>query len=318
MIVELRPSVSSDGDSCAPLAASQGLHCSFAPGSSGHGPVRFCLIGCLWVVDRLLSVWAQQRSPRVWLGRAAGDGPLGRERGGSPVQVQQFPPLTDPVSAVDQLAGLSAEQFRGLVRHPDGLLEVLPWLCRRVVRSLPAVQGAGVVVQFRGGPLPLAWTAPWVRVLDEYQCRDRDGPGLRALHTRQVVACGRAEVRAGWPVLAGAVDDARVRAVRAEPLPVHAELVGVLTLYSTTRTVIDPPPERLTPIRDLLVAALTGYCAAHPDEDPAIRLGRELHNRRLLGRAIRVLMARQQVSEDLARRMLTAQTADGQVEKTSI
>ena len=106
------------------------------------------------------------------------------------------------------------------------------------------------------------------------------------------------------------VTDCQVRAVHAEPVPVNNQPVGVLTLYSTTHTLIDPQPERLTAIQDLLTTALTGYCAAHPHEDHTIRLHRALHNRQLLERAIGILMTRHQVSEDLARQLLTQHSAD--------
>ena len=203
---------------------------------------------------------------------------------------QQFSLLIDQSGSIDLPAGLTPERFGALAGHPDGLLEVLPWLCRQAIRALPAAQGAGLIVQFRGGPMPLAWTAPWVRVLDDQQCHNRDGPGLRARHTQRVLTCGQADLRARWPALAETVTDARVRAVHAEPLLVNTQGVGVLTLYSTTHTVIDPQPERLTAIKDLLTAALTGYCAAHPHEDHTIRLHRALHNRQLLDHAIEVLM----------------------------
>ena len=111
------------------------------------------------------------------------------------MQAQHFPLLLDRFGATDLPAGLNPEQFEALVGHPDGLLKVVPWLCRQTIGSLPTAHGAGVTVQFRGGPMPLAWTAPWVRVLDEHQCHNRDGPGLRALHTQQVVTCGRADLR---------------------------------------------------------------------------------------------------------------------------
>ena len=161
--------------------------------------------------------------------------------------------------------------------------------------------------------MPLAWTAHWVRVLDDQQCQHRDGPGLRALHTQQVVTCGRADLRTWWPSLSQTVTDARVRAVHAEPLPVNHQPVGVLTLYSTTHTTVDPVPERLTAVKDLLTAALNGYCAAHPHEDHTIRLHRALQDRQLLERAIGILMTRHQVSEDLAREMLTQHSADEHV-----
>ena len=221
---------------------------------------------------------------------------------------QQFPAFTGDAGPIDRLCVMSPEQLRA-VQHPDGLLDVLGWLCRHAVQSLPAVQGAGVLARFRGGPLLVAWTAPWVRVLDDRQCADRDGPGLRALHTLRVVACGRQALRVEWPVLTDAVDDARIRAVHAAPLPVNNQPLGVLTLYSTTRAVVDPPTERLTPVRGQLAAALTAYCAAHPNEDHRIRLHRALHHRELLRQAIDVLMHRHHVSADLARQMLTEHAA---------
>ena len=99
-------------------------------------------------------------------------------------------------------------------------------------------------------PMPLAWTSPWVRVLDDQQCQHRDGPGLRALHTQLVVTCGRADLRTRWPALSRTVTDVRVRAVHAEPLPVNHQPVGVLALYCTTHTTVDPVPERLTAVKD--------------------------------------------------------------------
>jgi len=98
--------------------------------------------------------------------------------------------------------------------------------------------------------------------------------------------------------------------VHAEPLQFNEQPVGVLTLYCTTHTVIDLRPERLTAVEDLLTGYLTGYCAAHPHEDHTIRLHRALHNRQLLDRAIEILMTGHQVSEVLARQLLTQHSAD--------
>src|SRR6478735_7904171 len=160
-------------------------------------------------------------------GRAAGDGPPWAVRvSWSSMEAQQLSLLSEQSRATDLPAGLNPEQFGALAGHPDGLLEVLPWLCRQATGSLPTAQGAGVIVQFRGGPMPLAWTAHWVRALDDQQCQHRDGPGLRALHTQQVVSCGRADLRTWWPSLSQTVTDARVRAVHAEPLPVNHQPVG--------------------------------------------------------------------------------------------
>ena len=231
--------------------------------------------------------------------------------GACPVSDSFFLPRDRP-AAGDLPSAMDPAQVGAWAQHPDGLLKVLqPW-CRQLVQSLRVVQGAGVVVQFRGAAFPLVWTAPWVRELADNESEYRDGPCLRALHRQQVVACKQTELLARWPTLGAATTQAGVRAVHAEPLPVNDRPVGVLTLYSTTSTVIDPSRERLSPVRDLFTAALTAYCLAHPHEDHTVRLHRELHNQQLLGHAVGILMARHGATEELARRMLTAPGTDGQ------
>jgi hypothetical protein len=190
---------------------------------------------------------------------------------------------------------------------------VLQSLCSYAVTSLPVVQLAGVTVQFRGAPFMVAQTASWVRVMQEREFEGRAGPGLRALHTRRVVTADRRELVTRWPGLAQATKDCGVRAVHAEPLPVNHQPVGVLILFSTDFDVLDPRLERLVPVRDLLSAALTGYCTAHPHEDHAIRLRRALHDRQLLRQAIGILIARHGISEDRAGRMLFENARAGHV-----
>jgi hypothetical protein len=175
------------------------------------------------------------------------------------------------------------------------------------------VQAAAVTVQFRGSPVTLAQTSSsWMRKLREREDEQRDGPGLRALHSRRVVTASRGELLTRSPALTEAAADVGVRAVHAEPLPVGHQPVGVLTLYSTDFDVIDLPPGRFTAVRELLTDALTRYCTAHPHEDHAIRLHRELHHRQLLGHAAGILMARHAITEDRARQLLQKH-ADAQV-----
>ena len=57
------------------------------------------------------------------------------------MEAQQFSLLIDQSGATDLPAGLTPEQFGALVQHPDGLLEVLPWLCRQAIRV--TARGAG-------------------------------------------------------------------------------------------------------------------------------------------------------------------------------
>jgi len=229
------------------------------------------------------------------------------------METQEFSLPAGPTTVINLVDGVSVEQFAARVQHPRDLLHVLQVFCRQVVGSFRVIQGAGVTVRFRGSPFTVAQTASWVRVLQESEFEGRDGPGLRALHTQRVVTSDRGELLTRWPALAQVMEDAGVRAAHAEPLLVHHRPVGVLTLYSTDFDFLDLGPERLIPVRDLLTAALTGYCTTHPHEDHAIRLHRELHNRQLLGQAIGVLVARHGISEERARRMLYEKARDGQV-----
>ena len=225
---------------------------------------------------------------------------------------QEFYLPAERGTVTDRGDAVAAEQL-ALARHSDGLLEVLQVLCREVVGSLRVIRGAGVTVRFRGSPFTVAQTASWVRVLQERECEGRGGPGLRALFTGRVVTANRRDLLTRWPALAPAAQDAGVRAVHAEPVRVGHRPVGVLTLYSTDVDLIDPRPERLAPVRDLLAAALTGYCSAHPHEDHAIRLHRELHNRQLLRQAIGILIDRNGISEDRARCLLYEHAHDRRV-----
>jgi len=228
------------------------------------------------------------------------------------VDTQPLPVLDDP-PAVGGVLGIGLEQFGARVQHPAGLLQVLHDLSREAVAAVPAVQGAGVIIHFRGAPFTVAHTGSWVPALTDRECENRDGPALRALRTQHVVAAGRGDLLAGWPALAEAVDGAGVSAVHAAPFRVNLHPVGVLALYSTGVDVIDPPAERLGLITGLLTAAVGGYCAAHPHEDHAMRLQKELHHRHLVARATGILMGRHRVTQDEARRMLDDHATSGKV-----
>jgi hypothetical protein len=213
--------------------------------------------------------------------------------------------------------GMSPEEFHARVQHPDGLLQTAHLACRQVVGSLRVVQGAAVTVQFRGSPVTLAQTSSWVRRLREREDEQGAGPGLRALRTQRGVTVSRGELLCRWPALTEATTDAAVRAVHAEPLSGNQQPAGVLTLYSTNFDVIDILPGRLDLVRAQLTAALARYCTAHPHEDHAIRLHRELHNQQLLGHAAGILMARHKITEVRARRMLQEHADDTQVSLVS-
>jgi len=216
-------------------------------------------------------------------------------------------------TAAELLTAATPGQIEDQAQHPDGLLHLVQVMCREIVQSRRTVQGAAVAVQLRGSPFTVAHTAPWVQTLIDSEYQHRTGPGLHALRTRKVVTATRGDLLARWPAPAEPAADAGVRAVHAEPLPIPGQPGGVLTLYSTDFDLIDLPPGRLTPVRELLTAALTSYCDTHPHENHAIRLQRQLQQRQIQGQAIGILMVRHGVSETRARQILQNQASAGQV-----
>lgn len=224
--------------------------------------------------------------------------------------------LPDPVD-VDLLAGLDLEQVGAWSEYPDGLLEVLQWLCHRAVTSLPGARGAGVVVRFRGAPFSLTWTAAWVKELHQAEIVTGGGPALRALDTRRVVSCTRADVVKAFPSVTASFVHADVGAVRVEPLPIASQAIGVFTLYGALGRAFDAEPDLLRPVKTRLLTALSAYCAAHHHEDHAIRLHRELNKQQLLGDAVAILMSRHQVGPEEAETLLADRVAGGNVSPTT-
>ena len=209
---------------------------------------------------------------------------------------------------------VTCQSFGAQIAHPGGLIQLLQNVCRHLDATLRVIQGAVITVQFRGRPLTVAHTSSWAKQLQEHEYVQLSGPGLRALHTRRVVTTSRAEMCSRWPSLAAAATSSGVLAIRAEPLPVNNRPAGVLTLYSTESDLIDVPPLRLVPVRQQLTAALTGYCAAHPNENHAVRLQRELHQRQLLEHAVGILMAQHGIGEQESRHLLQQQADAKQVQ----
>lgn len=180
------------------------------------------------------------------------------------------------------------------------------------------VQGSSVLVQFRGGPFLLAHTAVWTSRFLELEIHGADGPSLRSLRTRRAVQVERADVTENWPALTDLTDRFGIRSIHAEPLPLPQYRGGaVLTLYSTSTPTIEPPPQQVKPVRDDLVAALAGYCAAHPHQDHAVRLRHAVLDKEILGHVTGILMARHQLTQEQAGRLLHEQATAGNATLTT-
>jgi ribosomal protein S18 acetylase RimI-like enzyme len=100
--------------------------------------------------------------------------------------------------------------------------------------------GAGVILVRRGGtPFPVGDHHPAVSRVDGLQVSGRQGPALQAIDRRQpVIVCDlRSENR--WRLWAPLAADAGFRSVLSLPLA-HGDVVGALTLYSTSLSQFQP------------------------------------------------------------------------------
>jgi GAF domain-containing protein len=83
----------------------------------------------------------------------------------------------------------------------------------------------------------IAASSEQTQLLDFLKGNADDGPGLVAFQTGQTVCCPDLSLDdQGWPGFSDQVRDAGFRAVHAVPMRLHAEIVGVMTLFFRSPT----------------------------------------------------------------------------------
>lgn len=194
------------------------------------------------------------------------------------------------------------ENLRGRVRDERSLLTLMQRVAAEAVRLIDDVHWAGVTAQFAESPFTTAHTHARVLIVDEGQYGEGDGPCLRALRTGRTVSMTHSEVLAIWPQLARVAESAGVVAFHAEPLHARERSVGALNLYSARPDGLRAPdPDVLTVLTEYLGRGLSAYSALQLGEAQAVRLRAALRDRELIGQAIGVLMALEDISAAQAR-----------------
>jgi hypothetical protein len=104
--------------------------------------------------------------------------------------------------------------------------------------------------------------------IEDLQDLLREGPGLDAYRTRDIVALSRDEQERAWPLLAQALgDDHRPELVLGVPMSPRSDVLGAATLYSTDA---EPPELDLQELRFLVNAvgvAILGTYDRHDDTE---------------------------------------------------
>jgi transcriptional regulator with GAF, ATPase, and Fis domain len=130
------------------------------------------------------------------------------------------------------LTDLPTDEFDSI-----GLLDMLTECCV----ELFGVTAAGLLLVDHHGTLNLVGaSSEQARVLELFQLRNREGPGLDCYHSRQPVRCSDlAAALARWPRFAAAAVEAGFAAVHALPMRLRDEVIGGLSLFTSSPGVLD-------------------------------------------------------------------------------
>jgi len=137
------------------------------------------------------------------------------------------------------------------------LVEFLHELTVRCSQVLDADAVGLMLADHRGQLKLIAASSEQPHLLDFLRGNADDGPGLVAFQTGEVVVCPDLALDdQGWPGFSDQVNDAGFRAVHAVPMRLHAEIVGVVSLFYRSPT--DLPPATARTAQALVDVATVG------------------------------------------------------------
>ena len=165
-------------------------------------------------------------------------------------------------------------------------------IARSGLTALPGADGVGVAV-LQGGRLShLSDTDDFVAEVDDAQYGAMQGPCVTAALERRTVVAPSLTGPDGWPALAPQLEAAGVRSALSIPLTVQERLIGTLNVYARRPDAFDTRSAALgerfaTPA----AAALQRALVVRQAQRTAACLSRALAGRRIVNRAVGVLMA---------------------------
>jgi GAF domain-containing protein len=206
-------------------------------------------------------------------------------------------PVREAVDA--SLLELAAMVLSDTTTH--GLLIAVTLLARR---TLPACLAASITLVRSGRPASHVSSGEVAGDADSWQYEAGDGPCLAAIRDAATLRVDSFGDELRWPAFAARAVRCGIRSSLSIPLVVHDEVVGALSLYGGDEASFAGNEAGAYRFATQAAVTLANATALHDAEDLAGQLATALEHRDVIGQAMGILMATEQVSADEARTIL--------------
>lgn len=209
------------------------------------------------------------------------------------------------------LAGLA-----GLGSNRLALTELLTQVAGLAVQAIPGADGAGLALLEEGRNDTIVTTAGFVADVDAIQYKIRQGPCITAAAEARTVVSGSLTTDLRWRRFAAQIAPLGVHSVVSLPLLTPDGVVGAMNVYARAKDVFD---ERAAAMGEIFAgpAAIAVQNAHLLDQTRrlAAQLQSTLETRKVIERAVGIVMSRSGVNEDEARKRLRtlSQNQDAQL-----
>jgi GAF domain-containing protein len=181
------------------------------------------------------------------------------------------------------------------IHHPESIDEVLVEIALTARDSLPGFDLVGISTLEGKNVVTRAVTDPRVHELDRIQYSENQGPCVDALGNAHLVMAPQLRHEQRWPHYVPEALKLGLRSQMAVRLTLDDQgTLGGLNMYSTLSDDIDPEAASVAELFARHAAIALGG-ARH-----VTNLNNGLHNRKVIGQALGILMERYQMHEDRA------------------
>lgn len=196
------------------------------------------------------------------------------------------------------------ESLDGLSRLASNRLpleDLLTQVATYAVQAIPGADGAGLTLLEQDRADTIVATAPFVTEIDDIQYGMNQGPCISAARDGQTVVSGSLGGDSRWPRFGGRIARLGVHSVVSLPLITPDGVVGAMNVYAHGKNVLDDRAAELGQI--FAIPAAIAVQNAHvlaQTRRLANRLQSALELRRVIDRAVGILMSRSGITDDEA------------------
>jgi GAF domain-containing protein len=182
-----------------------------------------------------------------------------------------------------------------------GLLVAITVLARRTV---PGCVAAGITLVHEGRAATHVSSGDEAGDADAWQYDAGDGPCLTAVRDATTVRVDSFADDPRWPAFAAVALECGIRSSLSIPLVVHDDVAGALNLYGGEASAFAGSEHAASRFARQAAVTLANARALHEAQDLAGQLAGALEHREVIGQAMGILMATEQVSADDAMEIL--------------